>query len=41
MLNDAEVQEIDAALAHLLSLGDLDFPEITPRDISRSTASAG
>ena len=31
MLSAAEVDEIDAALAHLRGLGDLDFPDITPR----------
>jgi len=30
VLTPAEIDEIDAALAQLLSLGDLDFPEITP-----------
>lgn len=30
VLNAAEVAEVDAALQHLKSLGDLDFPEITP-----------
>lgn len=30
VLSDAQVQEIDHALAHLLSLGDVDFPDITP-----------
>ena len=29
-LSAAEVDEIDAALAHLRSLGDLDFPDISP-----------
>ena len=31
-LSAAEIAEIDAALAHLKSLGDLDFPEITRRN---------
>ncbi len=30
-LSEAEIQEIDAALAHLHALGDLDFPAITPQ----------
>lgn len=30
VLTPDEVREIDAALAHLKGLGDLDFPEITP-----------
>ncbi len=30
MVSAAEVDEIDAALAHLRSLGELDFPAITP-----------
>lgn len=30
VLDDTELQEIDHALKHLLSLGDLDFPEISP-----------
>ena len=30
LLNDAELKEIDHALQHLKSLGNLDFPEITP-----------
>ena len=29
-LSAAEVEEIDAALAHLREQGDLDFPDITP-----------
>lgn len=31
VLSSAEIAEIDAALAHLRSLGDLDFPAITPQ----------
>lgn len=31
VLGAAEIAEIDAALAHLLALGDVDFPEITPQ----------
>jgi hypothetical protein len=31
MLSPGEIAEIRAALAHLLSLGDLDFPDITPK----------
>jgi hypothetical protein len=30
VLSPAEIDEIDAALAHLRSLGSLDFPDITP-----------
>ena len=30
VLSGGEIAEIDAALAHLLSLGTVDFPEITP-----------
>jgi hypothetical protein len=30
LLSTDEIAEIDAALGHLLSLGDVDFPEITP-----------
>jgi hypothetical protein len=30
MLSTDEIAEVDAALRHLLSLGDADFPEITP-----------
>jgi hypothetical protein len=30
VLSPGEIMEIDAALAHLRSLGDLDFPELTP-----------
>jgi hypothetical protein len=30
VLSPGEIAEIDAALAHLLSLGTLDFPQITP-----------
>ena len=30
ILNNDELREIDAALKHLMSLGELDFPDITP-----------
>ena len=35
VLSAEETQEIDAALAHLKSLGPLDFPEINPTNFPR------
>lgn len=40
LLNDAELQEIDDALQHLLSLGDLDFPAITRETFPLRTVGA-
>ena len=37
VLNETQLKEIDAALAHLLSLGDLDFPEIRPEHFPLDT----
>src|SRR5690554_3655477 len=37
ILNDAELNEIDTALKHLMSLGELDFPDITPETFPLDT----
>ncbi|HEY4747689.1 MAG TPA: TauD/TfdA family dioxygenase, partial [Steroidobacteraceae bacterium] len=39
MLSSAEVEEIDAALRHLHSLGEVDFPDITPDSFPLPTLS--
>ncbi|HYG46064.1 MAG TPA: hypothetical protein VEA17_24320, partial [Bordetella sp.] len=31
VLSDADLREIDLALKHLLTLGEVDFPDITPQ----------
>src|SRR4029077_4709706 len=40
MLSEAELEAIDAALAHLHALGDLDFPAITPQTFPLPTLGA-
>ncbi|MBC58911.1 MAG: taurine catabolism dioxygenase TauD [Confluentimicrobium sp.] len=37
IFSDAEIMEIDTALAHLKSLGEIDFPQITPKTFPLET----
>jgi len=37
VLNAAELREVDDALKHLLTLGDIDFPDITPKTFPLDT----